>query len=53
MPKDESLKKILVLGSGAIKIGEAGESHQMTVNSTTPVASASKLYKKKESRVFL
>jgi len=26
MPKDESLKKILVLGSGAIKIGEAGES---------------------------
>jgi hypothetical protein len=27
MPKDESLKKILVLGSGAIKIGEAGESH--------------------------
>ena len=25
MPKDESLKKILVLGSGAIKIGEAGE----------------------------
>ena len=27
MPKDELLKKILVLGSGAIKIGEAGESH--------------------------
>ncbi len=53
MPKDESLKKILVLGSGAIKIGEAGESHQMTVNSTTPVANASKLYKKKESRVSL
>ncbi|MFQ5496627.1 MAG: carbamoyl-phosphate synthase (glutamine-hydrolyzing) large subunit [Nitrosopumilus sp.] len=25
MPKSESLKKILVLGSGAIKIGEAGE----------------------------
>ncbi|MEK0368137.1 MAG: carbamoyl-phosphate synthase (glutamine-hydrolyzing) large subunit [Nitrosopumilus sp.] len=25
MPKNESLKKILVLGSGAIKIGEAGE----------------------------
>jgi carbamoyl-phosphate synthase large subunit len=25
MPKTESLKKILVLGSGAIKIGEAGE----------------------------
>jgi len=23
MPKNESLKKILVLGSGAIKIGEA------------------------------
>ena len=25
MPKDESIKKVLVLGSGAIKIGEAGE----------------------------
>ena len=25
MPKNESLKKILVLGSGPIKIGEAGE----------------------------
>ena len=25
MPKNESLNKILVLGSGAIKIGEAGE----------------------------
>jgi carbamoyl-phosphate synthase large subunit len=25
LPKNESLKKILVLGSGAIKIGEAGE----------------------------
>ncbi|MDC0187201.1 carbamoyl-phosphate synthase (glutamine-hydrolyzing) large subunit [Candidatus Nitrosopelagicus sp.] len=25
MPKNESLKKIIVLGSGAIKIGEAGE----------------------------
>ena len=25
MPKNESLKKVLVLGSGAIKIGEAGE----------------------------
>ena len=25
MPNDESIKKILVLGSGAIKIGEAGE----------------------------
>ncbi len=25
MPKNETLKKILVLGSGAIKIGEAGE----------------------------
>ncbi len=54
MPKDESLKKILVLGSGAIKIGEAGESHiQVTVNSTTPVASVSKPSRKKESRVFL
>ena len=53
MPKDESLKKILVLGSGAIKIGEAGESHLVTVNSTTPVASASKPFRKKESRVYL
>ena len=26
LPKNESLEKILVLGSGAIKIGEAGES---------------------------
>jgi len=42
MPKDESLKKILVLGSGAIKIGEAGESHQVTANLTTPVLNASK-----------
>ena len=42
MPKDESLKKILVLGSGAIKIGEAGESDQVTVNLTTPVLNASK-----------
>ncbi|HEY7508127.1 MAG TPA: carbamoyl-phosphate synthase large subunit, partial [Nitrososphaera sp.] len=25
MPRDESVKKVLVLGSGAIKIGEAGE----------------------------
>ncbi len=25
MPKDKSIKKVLVLGSGAIKIGEAGE----------------------------
>ena len=25
MPRDESIKKVLVLGSGAIKIGEAGE----------------------------
>jgi len=23
----ESMKKVLILGSGAIKIGEAGESH--------------------------
>lgn len=53
MPKDESLKKILVLGSGAIKIGEAGESHLETVNSTTPVASASRPSRKKESRVYL
>jgi hypothetical protein len=26
MTRDETIKKILVLGSGAIKIGEAGES---------------------------
>jgi hypothetical protein len=26
MPKHETIKKVLVLGSGAIKIGEAGES---------------------------
>jgi hypothetical protein len=26
LPKDETIKKVLVLGSGAIKIGEAGES---------------------------
>jgi len=26
LPKDETVKKVLVLGSGAIKIGEAGES---------------------------
>jgi hypothetical protein len=25
-PRDESIKKVLVLGSGALKIGEAGES---------------------------
>ena len=32
MPKNESLKKILVLGSGAIKIGEAGEFDILEVN---------------------
>ncbi len=42
MPKDEALKKILVLGSGAIKIGEAGESHIVTASSTTPVLNASR-----------
>jgi hypothetical protein len=26
LPKHESIRKILVIGSGAIKIGEAGES---------------------------
>jgi hypothetical protein len=26
LPKNETIKKVLVLGSGAIKIGEAGES---------------------------
>ena len=25
MPRDPALKKVLVLGSGALKIGEAGE----------------------------
>lgn len=25
MPKDKSIKKVLIIGSGAIKIGEAGE----------------------------
>jgi hypothetical protein len=25
MPKSENIRKILILGSGAIKIGEAGE----------------------------
>ncbi|MDE1830619.1 MAG: hypothetical protein KGI25_09880 [Thaumarchaeota archaeon] len=53
MPKDESLKKILVLGSGAIKIGEAGESHSVTANSTTPVLNASRQSRKRESRAFL
>ena len=28
LPKLETIKKILVLGSGAINIGEAGESRQ-------------------------
>ncbi|HZA43015.1 MAG TPA: hypothetical protein VE504_04560 [Nitrososphaeraceae archaeon] len=27
--KHENIKKVLVLGSGAIKIGEAGESHSV------------------------
>jgi len=26
MPKNNNIKKVIVLGSGAIKIGEAGES---------------------------
>jgi hypothetical protein len=26
MPKNKNIKKVIVLGSGAIKIGEAGES---------------------------
>jgi len=26
MPRNKNIKKVLVLGSGAIKIGEAGES---------------------------
>ncbi|MGH9979641.1 MAG: hypothetical protein ACRD8Z_27945 [Nitrososphaeraceae archaeon] len=29
MGKNENIKKVLVLGSGAIKIGEAGESHSV------------------------
>ena len=28
LPKHESIKKVLVIGSGAIKIGEAGESQK-------------------------
>jgi len=27
LPRQETIKNVLVLGSGAIKIGEAGESH--------------------------
>ncbi len=27
LPKNETIKSVLVIGSGAIKIGEAGESH--------------------------
>ena len=27
MPKNKTVKNVIVLGSGAIKIGEAGESH--------------------------
>ena len=40
MPKNETVKKILVLGSGAIKIGEAGESLSVAANLTTPVHNA-------------
>lgn len=29
MPRNENIKKVLVLGSGAIKIGEAGESRNI------------------------
>jgi hypothetical protein len=28
LPKYETIKKVIVLGSGGIKIGEAGESHR-------------------------
>lgn len=42
----------MVLGSGAIKIGEAGESRKPTANSTTPEASASRPLAKRESRAF-
>jgi len=27
IPKNNDIKKVVLLGSGAIKIGEAGESH--------------------------
>jgi hypothetical protein len=45
LPKLETIKNVLVLGSGAIKIGEAGESHSfiLTANLTTPVRNALKL----------
>lgn len=29
MPRDDTIGKILVLGSGAIKIGEAGENRSL------------------------
>jgi hypothetical protein len=29
VPRKESIKKVLLLGSGAIKIGEAGESQML------------------------
>jgi hypothetical protein len=29
LPKHDTIRKVLVIGSGAIKIGEAGESHKV------------------------
>ncbi|CAI9832500.1 Putative carbamoylphosphate synthase large subunit (modular protein) [Nitrosopumilaceae archaeon] len=54
LPRSESLGKILVLGSGAIKIGEAGESGlRAAANSTTPAASASRPSGRTASRASL
>ena len=52
LTNDSSVKKILVLGSGAIKIGEAGESRKATVNSTTPEANASRQFMKMGYKVY-
>jgi hypothetical protein len=45
IPKNVNIKKVIVLGSGAIKIGEAGESYRnlMTANLITLVRNVSKL----------
>ena len=39
MPRNKNIKKVMVLGSGAIKIGEAGESlnFNLAANLTTLV----------------
>ena len=52
----QKFKKVLVLGSGALKIGQAGEfdySGSQQVNSTIQVHRLLKLYVKKESSLFL